>query len=100
MPDHLFSSPHESIYRNIYVKESEENLLHVSMNHKMCPWYPCRAVLPEPVLTSVLKREHPRGNCAISRTRRVSPVPDFESSNGRNKAHFIFLIPGVSDRHL
>ena len=96
MPDHLSSSQHESIYRNIYVKESEENLLPVSMNHKTCPWYPCQAVLPESVLTSALKREHPRGNCAISRTRRVSPVPAFESSNDRNKAHFIFLIPGVS----
>lgn len=37
-----FSSLHESIKQNIYVK-SEENLLVVLMNHKMCPLYtlPC-----------------------------------------------------------
>lgn len=43
----LFSS-HESINQNIYVKKSEENLLEVLVNHKMCPLYTsCLVSLPE-----------------------------------------------------
>lgn len=88
-----FSSPHESVNRNIYVKELEGNLLHVSMNRKMCPWHPGRVVLPEFVLTSALKREHPRGNRAISRTHRVSPVPALSPAMiGIKPASFFLLL--------
>lgn len=44
----LFSSSHESINQNIYVKKSEENLLEVLANHKMCPvCTSCLVPLPE-----------------------------------------------------
>lgn len=44
----LFSSSHESINQNIYVKKSEENLLEILANHKMCPMCTsCLVPLPE-----------------------------------------------------